>query len=222
LRFLAAGVSILCVSVASAGVIVSDFGPGESYSASGGLGIHGAIVLPQGTVPAVSYAAAFTPTSTVEFGSVVIAALGLDIGSAPDLVVSLDADSNGTPGSVLESFSFPPSDFSGSVSEVSEVLTGTSVLNPTLVAGTQYWIQVSSADLNAIYEWDNNSLSPGQYGVEQYMNGSWSFLSDVLTPAFEVDSLDPTPAPEPAAGVLLGIGLLALVLTRTRPAARKA
>jgi hypothetical protein len=207
LRFLAAGVFILCASVANAGVIVSDFGPGQTYDNT-----DGGFVINSTNRVAVS----FTPTTTSQFGSLEIAAYLSWIGPTSNLVVALAADSSGLPGVGLETFSFAPGAITTPASSGNKVLTGTSVLNPILTAGTQYWIVVSTSTTNTGYGWGVNSLSSQQFGVEEYSGGTWSYNGDMLTPAFEVDSLDP--APEPGAGGLLGAGLLALVAMRLRSA----
>lgn len=209
MRFLAAGVFILCASVANAGVIVSDFGPGRTYdNTDGGIGFESPDIL----------AVSFTPTTTYQLGSVEIAAYlsWSRIGPSSSLVVELAADSSGLPGMNIATFGFAPGTITTIGSSGNTVLIGPSFPDVTLTAGSKYWLEVYTNTVQSGYGWEVNSLSPGQYGVEEYSGGSWSYNGDILTPAFEVDSLDP--APEPAASVLLGAGLLALVAMRIRSA----
>jgi len=203
LQSLAVGIFILSASVASAATIVSTFGPGQTYGAAD-LTVDSTF----------SVAVSFTSTATVQFGSVEVGAYFDYIGQPPhDFYISLDADSSGAPGAVLESFAFGPSSFPWLPPNItSTILTGTSLLNPTLYAGTQYWIVFSTSQTFPGYGLDENGLSPEQYGVDDFTGGSWSYVSYAPTPAFEVDSLNSTP--EPAAGVLLGAGLLALAAMR--------
>jgi hypothetical protein len=106
----------------------------------------------------------------------------------------------------------------------SHIYAGTSILNPTLSAGSQYWVEVSNSmnrlffDGFGVYADDSGAPS---YLVEANTGSGWTtYTSTPAFFAFEVDSLDSTP--EPAAGVLLGAGLLALVAMRKRLAARRA
>jgi len=208
LRILAAGVFI-CASVANAGVIASDFGPGQTYdNTDGGISFESPEIL----------AVSFTPTTTSQLGSVEIAAYlsWSRIGPSSSLVVELATDSSGLPGTNLATFGFAPGTITTIGSSGNAVLIESSFPDITLTAGTKYWLEVYTNTVQPGYGWEVNSLSPGQYGVEEYSGSSWSYNGGILTPAFEVDSLDP--APEPAAGVLLGIGLLVLVAMRLRSA----
>jgi len=83
-------------------------------------------------------------------------------GSAPaTLIVSINKDSGGLPGAVLEQFVFGNLDGSNFQNPV--LLTGTSIVKPILSAGTQYWLttNVSSPTTMAVGWVMNNKNSTG-------------------------------------------------------------
>jgi len=133
-------------------VIFSNLGPNDSYDqyhdwavGSGGPGYY--------WVPA----SAFTVGASVNLSTIEVAAGYL---SGNQLTINLDADSGGTPGSVIESFTINGAmPFIGSVSS-GDLVMATSVLHPLLTAGSQYWVVLSVPnDRTSEAAWNFNSTS---------------------------------------------------------------
>jgi hypothetical protein len=122
----------------------------------------------------------------------------------------LYTDSDGHPGTLLESWNVPVPGFPGVLT------TLTSVLNPSLSSGTEYWFLIDNpGPPNPVAWYENNQGIPG---------GIWA--GDKLSDPLDFDPASPLPAiqlnsiAEPASGILLGIGLLILASCRTRVLAR--
>jgi len=203
---------ICSVGQATAGVIYSNLGPGESFGAVG-------YVIGGGFKEVV--AAQFIPAITGESFSDALVALGLRSGTN-DVLVSLETDSGGLPSVILESI-----DLVGAMSTFSSpsVVTATSVLHPALVAGTPYWLVVSAAVADSDAAWFLKSTgvtTPSShlaFNDTGSLTGPWIDVVDsVPIPAFEVDGAAAvTPSvPEPAGLALFGIGAVAMIGCRWR------
>jgi len=170
-------------------------------------------------------AAGFTPASDAIFTGVDFAAELL--GQPGDLTVALlVTDAVGTPGAALETFSL-------AAPAVPSLVSIASSLNPVLSAGTEYWLDISSAS-TAAWWLDNDQ---GMHGpLAQNQNGrGFVLLTDYegnppVQPAFRVNGdplgltntsaalADPVHAPEPSNLRLIIAGLL---LCRNRGARAK-
>jgi uncharacterized protein (TIGR03382 family) len=158
------------------------------------------------------FATSFTPSATYTLSSITVSVQFIS-GTSNQLTIDL-AGGLSQPGAPIESFSLTgiPSTFPGTVQTV------TSVLNPTLSAGTRYWVVLSAADPASTYDgWAQGLVSiPGGLFLGQNTNfPNWSIggLSNSAGGAFSVDG---TAVPEPATGALsLGaLALLGLVVRR--------
>ncbi len=162
-------VGVAAIPARADSVIFSNLGSNESYNGTSGwtLGTydHGADYLIVGN--------AFTVGATSMNLSTIGVAVGF-IEGTNQLTIDLDADSAGSPGAIIESFTLTGAmpNF-GSVSS-DNLVTATSVLHPLLTAGTQYWVVVSLPnDGLTLAAWNWNSI--GDTGpFVQYDNGSGS------------------------------------------------
>jgi len=135
-----------------------------------------------------------------------------------EVLVSLETDSGGVPGAILESI-----DVVGAMSSFDSpsLVTATSVLHSALVAGTPYWLVVSAPVSDTSAAWFANSTGaiggPGTFAFNQAgsLTGPWlgSDLSGTLL-AFQIDGLGPAPVPEPASVTLPGIGAAGMIAHR--------
>lgn len=187
------GTACFC-PVAMAGTVYSNFGPGTSFSHSNVWAIG------TGSSPSLNLgiAMAFTPGQNDTLSAIHIA-LGLEQGPN-SVTVALAADSGGLPGGILESWTFtnlPPA-FTNTVP-----LTAISSLNPSLNAGTQYWVTVVSTSSTSA-GWNMNTTGDlvGTNGIVSASdNGgaSWFNTKDptgtFLRGAFDVIGTSSTQAP---------------------------
>jgi len=120
-----------CTASVAPTVIYSNFGPGMTFDTdpTHGWGINGFIGPGIGQQ---AIAQRFTPAATATFAS---AQLALTLLSGPgSIVIFLQADSNGSPGAVIEQISV------SGLPGVPTVLTATSVQFPELQAVSSYWL----------------------------------------------------------------------------------
>ena len=210
---------------ANAGTIFSNLGPGDSFGTHSGW-VVGNRTTPFGSVT-LEVAAAFTPASDAVFTGADFAAELLLLEQPGDLTVALlVTGAAGTPGAALETFTVAAPALSSLVSIASS-------LNPILNAGTEYWLDISSASTAA--SWLDNDQ--GMHGpLAQNQNGrGFVLLTDYegdppVQPAFRVNGdplgltntsaalADPVHAPEPSSLLLVIAGLL---LYRNRGARAK-
>jgi hypothetical protein len=209
-RILALAGLIFCGSLLKADVIYTNFGSGYAYTPGSGL------VVTNGTedfsvaieLPAMS---ADYYLSSIEFVATV---------TNPDpsnsVTMSVYADAAGVPGgSPLESLTLNGQiyDFDGTPAPVLGV---TSILNPELYAGTQYWV-VMDGPIDEGLVWDLNSSRTSGYVETDGTAGNWvNSQPNTTNGVFEVDGClvqggCASSAPEPGTSVLLGAGLLGLI-----------
>ena len=201
LLFVASETIFGLVGSAEGVVAYSTLGPGDSYTGNSGytLGIFAG--------KDFSAAEAFSPSSTITFDDVDLAAGWISGNNS--LIVQLRDDGGGLPGAVLESFTFTnipewPQGGSG------DLLIGDSLLHPELVAGAQYWVAVLPGATYTSGVWDfsgppimNATLCGSTDG-----GSTWYRLSNTQQPAFRIDG---SAVPEPSTFALLGVGAVCLV-----------
>ena len=160
-----------------------NLGPGDSYDTSFGLLVgndFGGDNLAEGS--------SFVSSATAQVTALKIALSCFDTGFCPDdFTVALDADNSNQPGTALESFTVSAASL-GALGNNNPVIVLSSILHPTLSAGTQYWVTVSS-DLNDTIIWNWNSTGDTSAEAESIDGGSTWFSPSGNTPgAFEVST----------------------------------
>ena len=189
-------------------VIFSNLGSNDSYNGSTGW-TEGT---PNGGADYFINGSAFTVGATSLNLSTIEVAVGILQGTN-QLTIDLDADSGGSPGSVIESFTInsamPPF---GSFSS-GNLVTATSVLNPLLTAGSQYWVVLSVPNDGTTWAaWNQNSIGDTG-GFAQGDNGSDLVGSTNIRGAMRITGLSSVPEPSSmvmvstGAFVILGYGL---------------
>lgn len=187
-------------ATASASLLFTNFGPSLAYDVTQG-GTVGNDFGGDNSAEGDS----FTLSSNARFGSALVA-LSCVVGCpAPaNFAVSLRADNGDSPGSIIESFIFT-NDTLGALGNNNAPIGMTSVLSPTLLAGTRYWITVSSSLAFAV-AWNNTSTGDTNDQAISSDGGATWFAPTGATPgALEVDGVL---LPEPSAGILAGVGLV--------------
>jgi len=203
------GASILVFaapSVAEAGVAFTNFGPGLSYDINSGNPVGNAF-------DGNDYAQAnsFLPAFSGPLQSLRIA-LSCAF-SCPDAVgVSLNADSADQPGLVLESFVVAGGAL-GPIGINNPPLFLLSLLHPSLIVGTRYWVAVG-APLTDTVAWNLNTTNDLSDQAISSDNGATWFSPSGNTPgALEVDATVPEPG---SFALLVGGGLLVSLIQRRR------
>jgi hypothetical protein len=200
-----------CFSTASnAATIYTNLGPANSYDITQGNFVGNDFVgdnLAEGDT--------FTPTTNAVFGSLDVA-LSCAIASCPDpYTVSLVQDTGSdSPGAVIESFVGSGTSL-GQLNVDNPLSVFNSVLTPTLTAGTQYWVTISS-DLNDSIIWNSNTTGDTSDQAISSDGGATWFSPSGLTPgAYQINStVSSVITPEPGAFVFLTGALPLLFVTR--------
>jgi hypothetical protein len=145
----------------------------------------------------------FTPSTTATLGDLLLA-LSCSASCSDPFTVTLTTDSGSDyPGSVIESFTLAGTSL-GSAGVNNAPIQFNSVLFPTLTAGSQYWITVSS-DLNDTIAWsDNTTGDVSDQALSADGGATWFSPSGVTPSAYQVDSKTVVSGvPEPRTFVML-------------------
>jgi hypothetical protein len=190
-------------------VIYSTLGAGNAYEGDATWDING----PGSVNGFQAIADPFTPGSSYSLTQI-DAALDYYDGTN-SVTLSLNADSGGLPGAVLESWVITGLPAAATTSTLVQTVTPVSSL--LLNAGTQYWIVVTAAG-STDAGWNENSLGLfGNYAHESSQGGGWAFNSGQRLAAFDVQGTIPgSSVPEPATFAFAAAGLLALGLFKQR------
>jgi hypothetical protein len=121
---------------------------------------------------------------------------------ANELTISLNADSGGAPGAVIESFTVSGAMPSFGANSSGNLVTATSILQPVLTAGTDYWVVLSIPEDGTSWSaWNLNST--GDLGpLIMYSNGTPDLDETNTRVAMVITSA----VLEPASVILLGGG----------------
>jgi hypothetical protein len=206
------GIFLIAVTVpvlAPASIIFTNLGPGQTYDVTQGN--------PVGNDFAGDNAAqgdTFTPTANATLSSIEVAlSCVVSCPAAETFTVALRTDSSDSPGSIIESFLFTGKTLGG-LGTNNPLVMATSVLRPTLTAGTQYWITVTSS-LNYAIAWnDNLTNDPSDQAVSSDGGATWFSPSGMTPSAYEVDGT--TSVPEPSTVLLFGGGALSSLIVLRR------
>lgn len=190
-------------------VIYSNFGPGDSYDVNSRWFVGFALAGGGET----RMAAPFSHVNSFQLTSIQVpTANGVDPNS---FTVTLNADNNGTPGAVIESFSNIAFTTQGG-----GMITLNSSLNPLIGAGSTNWI-VLRATAAPTYGWwyINDQNLTGIWTASKTQQFTWLYTSTWPSPAFQINGTavtDPNGGgvPEPSAIVLTALGVAGLVVRR--------
>lgn len=204
-------------SGASASSIFSNFGPGSSYDLNDAN--------PVGNDFAGDNAAeadSFIPTSNQQFESLGVAlSCIVNCSSGQNFTISLDADLGGSPGAGIETFTFTGVTL-GTLGSDNSLIIANSILQPTLLAGITYWVEISSTT-NYALAWNWNSTGDTSSQASSTDGGAtWLAPSGQTPSALEVDGPSPVLSAEPAPGVMLGLGIIAICISMLRRSPRNA
>jgi hypothetical protein len=197
---------------ASDTVVFNDLGSGENvYSTSSGWKISGT----NGPGGLTEAAFSFFPSRTTEFAELDIALSYPSIFGDPNsVIVNLMSDSQGTPGTVLQSWNVENLPLITSCC-VLATLSGNGTI--TLVAGLPYWVDVQPTSPQSYMVWDWNTVGvstnpccatpPGTLLIND--GSGWAHQSQFAypAPAFEVLA---EATPEPGTSSLLATALFAV------------
>ncbi len=200
-------------SILRADTIYTNFDDSGSYATGTGL------IVTNDAVSGASVAVPFTPSDNYNLTSIEFVASDLFQGDSSDVTIGIFADNGGLPGSTpLELFSAAPG---GVFGDNVLVTTVSSILQPLLLADTQYWIGMNAAPGDMII-WNQNVTSANGF-YETDGSGNWS-ASDTLQsqgalevdgtvayvppppitiPPVDDDDALPSAVPEPAAWLLM-------------------
>lgn len=206
----------LCGSILKADVLYTNFGPGTTYTDSSG------VIVSNGSVETSVAEELPVLTSSYDLTSIEFVASTETPSPLNSVTVGIYADNGGVPAATaLESITLTGqlAPFDGSLSPV---LTATSVTNPLLSAGSQYWL-VMDGPASEYLVWDLNSTSTVGYLETNGTAGEWinnpnPFASETNA-VFEVDGTlisGAAAAPEPRTWMLLagGLGLISVLARR--------
>ncbi len=206
------GAGALALFLASTGrlnaafVAYSNFGPGNGgldYNTSNGWFVGGR----SGENDAVGER--FTPSQAGTLSQITLA-LEFEKQGTNEGTVSLRADNGRVPGAILESWSvsnLPTEDAS-----FHTPISVTDAINEPLLAGTTYWVVVSTGASNGLSWHTNNIDAHASHATSTDGGASWS-TDFTVQGAFQVteNPLETAAAPEPASLTLLATGALGLL-----------
>jgi hypothetical protein len=195
---------LLFVGTAGAATIYNNFGPGDAYCGCG--------YAVSGSTSGSGFfqeANAFTPSGTFTLTQIDVA---IDVVSGTNSAsLTLNSDSGGLPGAVLETWSLPSLPGFPTCCTVETVTPSGSPI--VLTSGTQYWLVASPIASDTFAAWMVNSTSAS--GPRATNQGS-GFSSDGVSALGAFDVLGTPGVPEPSTLLFTAGGLALLWLRRLR------
>jgi hypothetical protein len=199
--------AVSCLSMHAGTIIFTDFGPSQAYDQNSGW------LVQDDTFPG-SVGLGFTPSAGGTLSQIDIAVANFGGATLVDpLSISFETDAAGLPsGTILDSWSLSQSDVTGTA----KIFSFASNSDPTIAAGTQYWIVLSTADPNG-YVWLQNTQG---YNGKAFNNGTgWVAQPELTGPVADVlIAGESASVPEPASVGLTAIALLGVWRLRKRAA----
>jgi hypothetical protein len=209
--------ALVAPSTASADIIFSNLGPGNSYNTSSGNPVGFDFFSGDQDAQADS----FFPLIDATLSSVSIALKSFSGTNAFPVTISLTSSAGGLPGAVLESWIIPPGTLQAFGSS-GNLAVLTSVLHPALSIGGQYWVTAFGGAGDPLVWNLSNVADPNPTATSVNGGATWNRLG--LTPgALRVEGTA-TAVPEPAtlvltATVMFGIAACTRRRTNTRTSA---
>jgi hypothetical protein len=204
LPLLAFACALFCGSLLNAGsIIYTNFADNFGYTTVSGLNA--------GPGSAVPFTETLHPGNgfTYVLSGITVAAFNTSTPTTDPLTVSLYADSNGLPGTLLASQGVFLADSS------SEVVSVSFDNGPILSDGTHYWVGLSDPDGNAT--WNFNDTIGGVTATYSTESSQWLSNGTSYAPgAVEVDGSLVAATPEPGSFAMIGGGLIALIMLGAR------
>jgi len=175
----------------SAGTAYNNFGPGNT------VGVNAWIF---------TNASGFIATTFTTTGAGPLSSVLLDAGcSSTPITLGLYTNSAGQPGTLLESWTVP-------VTTV-QLITLTSVLNPVLSSGTQYWFVITIPSSSTIeWAWNNQGVNGGVW-LGSSINALNEGSSPNPTPVIQLNTQNApngTPLPPTLILTLCGLAFISL------------
>jgi hypothetical protein len=205
--------SLLATSALSAPVTVlfSNFGPGSSYNITQGNPVGNAFdgnTYAEGDTFLLGGNAVFTSARV---------ALSCALACPDPVTVSLNRDAGNQPGAAIETFTIAGTSL-GTLGSNNAPIVLNSLLDPTLIFGTRYWITVT-ADLNDSISWNLNTTADRSAEALSTNGGSTWFSPSGSTPgAFDISGITPEPG---SIGLVFSALLLLAVIASRRAVFRR-
>jgi hypothetical protein len=198
-------------SSARAQTIASTLAPDGSFDAFAGFSASAGPPFYDGF--SIGLATPFTAAASGALGTIRVGAYQFVpwVSPATSVDLRLYAGASLAGATLLESFTFIPGGFPGSVTAL------TSALNPAITAGDAYWLAMTvTAGTLGNVSW-NQSSDPAFHDYVYTLDGGTTWLpTNWHRPAYELTALASTTAPEPATLALVVTGLASLGGLRLR------
>jgi len=193
--------------VSHADTLFSNLGPGSSYNTALGNPVGDGL---DGSGFNYAQGATFTPGQTDTLTSIVLALSCAACPAAGSLTLTLTENVAGHPGAALESFSILGSSL-GNLGNNNPLITVSSLLQPSLSAGTPYWVTVSGLPTSALaWNWNNTGDASAE-AISVDGGASWFSPSGLTPGAYAINGI-PAAIPEPrtlwlVTTAVLGLGI---------------